>query len=172
MKLSRNQKIFGGFWTLAFAITAGIVFGHAGQPQASKTGAPGENNCTQCHSGTVNSGSGDATLVLGASQTTYTPGTTYPVTVTVTDATMLRFGFQVTALVGGAGATVGTFAVTNTINTATQSGTVSGSSRTYISHKTANSNATWTFNWTAPATNVGTITFYLAGNATNTMAPI
>jgi PKD repeat protein len=147
--------------------TVGWIYAHSSTPIASVSSAPGENSCAQCHAGTVNSGTGDATLVLGAGATTYTPGNLYVVTVTVTDGTMSRFGFQCTALTGGTGASVGTFAVTNTTNTATQLGTVSGFSRRYISHKSANATNTWQFNWTAPPTNIGTITFYLVGNATN-----
>src|SRR3990167_6252255 len=49
---------------------------------AGKTGAPGENNCTQCHTGTAQSGVGVNTVVMteGADVVTdYTPGTVYNV---------------------------------------------------------------------------------------------
>lgn len=163
------QFAWATFFGLGLLATIGWVFAHSAAPQASKTSAPGEVSCatTNCHTGNLNTGTGNATLVLGSNATTYTPGQLYVVTVTVTDPTMTRFGFQVTALANGTGATVGTFAVTNTVNTATQTATVTGFARRYISHKSANGNNTWTFNWTAPSSNVGTITFYLAGNATN-----
>jgi hypothetical protein len=57
----------------------------------------------------------------------------------------------------------GTIARTNTTNTAL---TIQ-SSKQYISHLNASSNRTWTFNWTAPATGSGTLSFYTVGNFTN-----
>lgn len=147
--------------------TIEMVFGHSSQPQASKTGAPGENNCTQCHSGTLNSGTGGVSLVFNGGVNQYVQGTTYPITVTVTDATHPRFGFQVTALSGGTGPTRGTFVVINSTNTSAQSANVGGNPRTYMGHKNANTNNTWTFNWTAPTNISSPITFYVCGNATN-----
>lgn len=155
-----------GFVSLVLVIQ--LVFAHSSSPQASRTGAPGESNCTSCHSGTVNQPSGSTTIVFDGGNTTYTPGQTYPVTVTVTDAVRPRKGFQITALQGGGGATVGTFALTNTTTTSMQSGSVGGNARSYVGHKNANTTvSTWTFNWTAPAAANAVITFYAAGNATN-----
>ncbi len=142
-----------------------IAFGNSSAPPAGKTGSPGENRCTQCHSGTA--GTGSVSMVFGNNETQYVPGQLYTITTNVTDATKLRFGFQMTALAGGVGPTVGVFAVTNTTNTSSQTATISGSLRKYMGHKAANSNQDWSFHWTAPATDVGPITFFLVGLAAN-----
>ena len=165
---TRYLLLLTGFFSVALVIQ--LVFAHSNQPQASKSGAPGENNCTQCHSGTANQPGGSTTISFNGGQNTYAPGQTYPVTVTVTDGTRPRKGFQITALQGGGGATVGTFALTNTTTTSLQSGSVGGNARSYVGHKNANTTvSTWSFNWTAPAAGTATITFYCAGNATNNL---
>ncbi|MFN8394425.1 MAG: choice-of-anchor V domain-containing protein [Bacteroidia bacterium] len=142
-----------------------MVIGNASQPPVSKTGAPNENKCNQCHQGTA--GTGSVSMIFGNNETQYIPGQVYTISVNVTDATKTRFGFQVTALAGGVGASVGTFAVTNSTNTVLRTGTVTGFSRKYMCHKTANGTQNWTFNWTAPPTDIGPITFFLVGVGAN-----
>ena len=142
-----------------------IAIGNASNPPASKTGAPNENTCIQCHGGTA--GTGSTSMIFGANETQYVPGQTYTIQVNVTDATKLRFGYEITALAGGVGASVGTFTVTNINQTRLLSGTVTGFSRTYVSHRSASSVQNWSFDWTAPPTDIGPITFFLSGVAAN-----
>jgi PKD repeat protein len=142
-----------------------VMVGNSASPPVAKTGAPGENRCNQCHGGTA--GTGTVSMVFGNSETQYVPGQLYTIAVNVTDPTKLRFGFQITALAGGVGATVGTFTLTNTTNTSSSSATISGSLRRYVAHRTANSNQNWSFTWTAPPTDIGPITFFLVGLAAN-----
>ncbi len=133
----------------------------AGPPNGF-TGAPGENDCTACH--IDNAGAGQFTLSVPP---TYFPGRTYSVTVTHTnsDMTRQRWGFQMTSLIGENGA--GTFA---NVGNVTQTGSDNG--RSYVNHTNQGSfanqtgGASWTFNWTAPAT-ATPITFYAAGNQAN-----
>ncbi|MBK7709492.1 MAG: VCBS repeat-containing protein [Acidobacteria bacterium] len=135
----------------------------AGPPNGF-SGAPGENDCRACHFD--NDGLGQFTLGVPP---VYFPGRTYQVTVTHTnaDTTRKRWGFQMTSL-NAAETGAGTFANTNN---QTQNGTDSG--RSYINHTNVGSfanqtgGATWSFNWTAPLTNVGPIGFYAAGNQAN-----
>lgn len=142
---------------------------NASQAPTARTGAPGEQNCTSCHSGTVNSGGGSLSLT-GLPANGYTPGQTYTLTVTVNDqsqpAATRKYGFSTTSL-NSSNAMAGAFAVTNSSTTSTGNATVSGASRSYMRHKTASSSNTWSFNWTAPATNIGTVSFYIAGLAAN-----
>jgi PKD repeat protein len=157
-----------GLWTLGFLgvlTVTQIAIGNSSSPPSGKTGAPGENKCIQCHTGTA--GTGTTSMVFGNNETQYVPGQVYTITTNVTDATKSRFGFQITALAGGVGPTVGTFALTNTTNTSTQNATISGNVRRYVSHRSANSNQNWSFQWTAPATDIGPITFFLVGLAAN-----
>ncbi|MNJ84218.1 Reeler domain protein [compost metagenome] len=130
-----------------------------------KTGAPGDANCTQCHSGSVQSGSGfnNVTLTEGGNPVTeYEPNTTYTVNVSMSTANP-KNGFEIVAL-NPNNAMAGTFAITN----ATHTKTISALGKTRVTHKSAGTSLTnWSFNWTSPATNVGAVTFYLATNQTN-----
>jgi hypothetical protein len=98
----------------------------------------------------------------------YTPGQTYTLTATVTQQGRTLFGVGLEALLpSGANAGNLVAGTGTTIKTAT----VSGNSRRNIVHNmnaglTANAHS-FTFTWTAPATDVGPITIYYAGNATN-----
>jgi len=105
---------------------------------------------------------------------TYVPGHTYPVTVTHTNAdpTRLRWGFELTVLDNAsdekAGELQGIDGTTQVLNNAGP-----GSARQYIEHTAVGTfvgqqnGASWTFNWTAPSTDVGPVTFYAAGNQAN-----
>lgn len=135
-----------------------------GGSAAGKTGAPGEGNCTSCHLGTVQSGATEnvLTVLSGATPvTSYTPGQTYSVTL-VMSSQPAKKGFQATAL-DPTNAMAGTFAAgTNT--------SVNGSIKKYANHtSTSNTNAVtaWIWSWTAPATNVGNVKFYVASNKAN-----
>ncbi len=135
----------------------------AGAP-TGRTGAPGEQNCTVCHSGSVQADNGFNSVTIEDGNgvvTDYTPGATYTVTIAM-NTTNVKNGFEVTAF-NPSNTMAGTFAVTDATNTKQI-----GSSKKYITHKTAGTALTsWSFDWTAPATNVGTVTFYLATNETN-----
>lgn len=139
---------------------------------SAHTGAPGEVHCATsgCHSGTVNSGPGATTFEIGAGSTTYVPGQSYTVTVNMTEATIDKFGFQVIALKDNDNTFVGTYTLTDPTNTRLING--SGGKK-YIGSTPCGSDADpvgslgWTFDWEAPATNEGDITFYLASLATN-----
>lgn len=137
----------------------------AGSP-AGRTGAPGELNCTACHSGTVQSGAGINTVTIAdgnGAVTEYIPGTTYTVTIDM-GVSNPKNGFQIISL-NSSNAQAGT----NTIISGSGTQQLNGSSgKKYITHTSSgNSLSTWSYEWTAPATNVGDITFYLATNQSN-----
>ena len=140
-------------------------------PPPGYTGAPGEEPeaCAECH---VPADAGTGQISITAPQT-YVPGQTYSITVTHTntDPTRLRWGFQLTALDQTdekAGNLQNLDGLTQVVNNAGP-----GSSRQYIEHTASGTfigqqnGASWTFNWTAPATDVGVVTFYTAGNQAN-----
>lgn len=155
------------------------VHAYRGGPDPSKTGAPAVGgipaeltcNSSGCHSGnSVNDG--QATFQLLDVPSSYTPGQTYTIRVSLTRTGLSRFGFQLVALDQN-GANVGTLA-TNDANTqliAADPGSWAG--RNYIEHTRAGTTATaanqsiWAIKWTAPATRGGKITLYAAGNAAN-----
>lgn len=135
----------------------------------SKTGAPGEQNCTSCHNGTAQSGVTENVFVLldGFTQvTSYMPGQTYNVSVSMS-STPAKKGFQATALDGSENM-AGTF--TGQVGGGTAVTTSNPLSRQYANHTSASntsSNMAWIWQWTAPATDVGDVTFYVATNKAN-----
>ena len=145
------------------------VHANASGPQPQRTGAPGEQTCatSDCHSSNpLNTGSGSVSI--SGVPDNYTPGQNYTITVTVgTFAGRIRFGFESTVL-DDQGRLAGTITVTDTSRTFLQSGSVGGNLRRYINHsQNGIGQSSWSFRWTAPATAVGRITFYAAGNAAN-----
>ncbi|HEY0727232.1 MAG TPA: PQQ-dependent sugar dehydrogenase, partial [Pyrinomonadaceae bacterium] len=141
-------------------------------PPAGYTGAPQEEPeaCAECH---VPPDAGTGKISITAPQT-YVPGQTYPITVTHTNAdlTRLRWGFELTVLDNASDEKAGELqsidGLTQVLNNAGPN-----SARQYIEHTAAGTfigqqnGASWTFNWTAPSTDVGPVTFYTAGNQAN-----
>jgi hypothetical protein len=138
------------------------------------TGSPGEPTCNTsgCHTGNpVNDPSGS--IAISAPTMTgwqYQPGLTYPIQVTVTRSGNQKFGFGFEAL-QSSGANGGTLSITNGTETQLKNAIISGNSRTNVVHRTnsglGGGSKTFAFNWTAPASPTGNITFYAAGAAAN-----
>jgi len=164
------------FYHLTFALgTAGMLF-FAGiesdNGKAGATGSPGEQSCSQsnCHTGSVDNSMGGSVTLTSSDLVNweYTPGQTYTLTATVSQQGRSLFGIGLEALLPS-GANAGNL-VPGT-GTTTKNATISGNSRKNIVHNmnagaTANAHS-FTFTWTAPATDVGPITIYYAGNAAN-----
>ncbi|MBC7932731.1 MAG: PQQ-dependent sugar dehydrogenase, partial [Rubrivivax sp.] len=140
-------------------------------PPAGYTRAPGEEPeaCAECH---VVESTGSGTISLSIPQT-YTPGQSYNITVTHanTDQTRIRWGFQLTAL-DPSEEKAGTLEpLDNLTQVLNNQGPIPA--RQYIEHTSAGTfpgqlgGASWTFKWTAPAEDVGPVTFYAAGNHAN-----
>lgn len=138
------------------------------------TGSPGENSCNAsgCHTGfTINDPSGSITIFAPTlTNWQYIPGTVYPIQVTVTRSANSKFGFGFEAL-QASGANGGTLSITNATQTQLKTAVVSGNARTNVVHRNngglSAGSHTFTFNWTAPLSNIGNVTFYAAGNAAN-----
>lgn len=123
-----------------------------------RTGSPlSSSTCSACHSG----GSFNVSVsidvfdpALGASVTSYVPGTAYEITYTVT-GNASAYGFQSGALTNSNGAG-GAFS-----QSSANSQVVDISGRPYLEHDNGPS-ATGIFQalWTAPAANSGDVTFY------------
>lgn len=143
---------------------------NTGGASAGNTGAPGENNCAGCHSGggnPIQDGGTVNTLDWGTDDT-YTPGQTYSITLNFADGSA-KNGFQLTALKESDNAKAGEITVTDDTRTKIINGQFGASAgRQYLSHKSAGTGvSSWTFDWTAPATDVGPVKFYVATNKTN-----
>ncbi|MEY2830577.1 MAG: hypothetical protein RIQ33_2435 [Bacteroidota bacterium] len=154
--------------TLAFYNNS---FTSSGTPPSQKTGSSlgGGSTCSSCHSGGNGSGSVSSIVYYAGTTnlaTSYVPGCSYDITIAITGTgtASSRGGFEMDALAGTVGA--GTFSLTHPQSDPlhTQIFTLGANGACEVSHKTANSATNqWYVRWTAPATSVGTVTFYLAG---------
>lgn len=138
----------------------------SGGAAAGTTGAPGESAlaCAQCHSGGTTDGTAENVLIVsdGANPVTeYIPGNVYTVSLGLA-SNPAKKGFQATAL-DPSNTMAGNFTSLAGVN-------VNGTARKYANHTSASntsSTVAWQWTWTAPATNVGNVTFYVASNRAN-----
>jgi uncharacterized repeat protein (TIGR01451 family) len=146
------------------------AYAYSSGPPAGFTHAPGEFDCAECHLPQPDAGTGH--IQINAPQS-YVPGQTYQITVTHanSDPTRRRWGFQLTAL-DDSNSKAGNLQSQDVL-TQVLDNQGPNASRQYIEHTSSGTfinqqgGASWTFNWTAPATNVGPVTFYVAGNQAN-----
>ncbi|MBP6624432.1 MAG: T9SS type A sorting domain-containing protein [Chitinophagaceae bacterium] len=111
----------------------------------------GGTSCGSCH-GNKNTAT---SVALNGLPTSFTPGTTYPLTFTVTNSSLSKAGFNL--LVSGGTLTAG-------------AGSKVNNAKTQITHTSpmaaVSGVTTFSFSWTAPTT-TATITFSGVGNAVN-----
>ena len=182
--------ILGAIPVVIWAYEYGPDPGYCGVPKENGSCAQ-----TGCHVGTANSGSGSVTVTF-PSGTTYTPGAKQHLVVTISDPalTQREWGFQLTARPSSSTSTqAGSFASSDASTTVMCSDSTLDPNRerelvfgvtqtcpanqplSYIEHSRAGSSASvgktgsysYQFDWTPPATNVGNIVVYVAGNAAN-----
>src|ERR1700719_3756294 len=96
--MDRQRKIFIAKTIAILSVVPALIYAHPAGPDPGHAGVPGESTCntTGCHTGTaVNGGGGSVTINAGGSS--YTPGVTQQISVTVSDPKQRRWGFQLTA---------------------------------------------------------------------------
>jgi uncharacterized protein (TIGR03437 family) len=176
----------------ALAIAAAlplILLADANGPDPGYAGVPNElGTCAACHgsgSNSVNTNGGSVSIAF-PNGLTYSPGQKQHWVVTVADPTARRWGFEATARQSSSSSTMaGSFKSTDSftqvicstssfraqLNT---SGTCAASAPLmYVEHTLAGTrlgttgSVTFAFDWTPPATDVGAIKVYIAGNAAN-----
>jgi glucose/arabinose dehydrogenase len=169
---------------VAFFLVAGVallvtnnftnrtVHAFSAGPPAGYTRAPGEepDACRECH---LPQDTGAGRIQINVPPI-YAPGQTYQISVVHTNAdqTRRRWGFQLTAL-DDTNAKAGTLSPLGDGLTQVLNNQGPFPSREYIEHTSLGTfdnqtgGATWTFNWTAPAEDVGPVTFYGSGNHAN-----
>ncbi len=150
-----------------FACACGWLLAFSTGPLPARTGDFGEPNCTACHTGSPINVTGGSLAVSGV-PAQYNPGQTYPISVTISKSGQKRWGFELSVRVVSNGTQAGTLTITDPLNTQIKT----QDNIQYIEHTQAgthlgSSQGSWTFNWTAPATAVGSIRFSAAGNAAN-----
>ncbi len=157
--------------SLLLPLCSAGVFAHSAGAPTGFSGAPGGGNCTACHTGTLNSGSGCVKINL-IDATTYSTGQLIHLTVTDSDPTAARWGFELTVRLASDGTKpAGTLSLAAGESLAQVDG--SPGSIQYVTHTSAGTRAgtsggaTWDVFWTAPATSAGPVTFYAAGNCAN-----
>lgn len=165
-----------GFVLFQFEMSDRPVHANRGGPLDALTGAPAlgtfsaEGNCTACHFGSALNASGGTFQITAPSS--YEPNQKYTIKVNLSRGTLVRFGFEITAL-DETGKPAGTFTITDAVRTQLISGDAFSEfkDRRYVTHTGTGTSASggateWSFDWTAPATR-SKITFYAAGNAAN-----
>ena len=151
-------------YVLIFPITIALaIFFYPTTSISNGTGSPGGKtdspldgqNCTGCHSGTINSGTGTAAITSDIPISGYVIGNTYTITLTGVKANCTKFGFELTAENGNSKS--GDFMITD--NT-----TKLVNSNNAVTHKTSgtsgNTTKSWNMNWTPTANSNGNTTFY------------
>lgn len=152
---------------LSALIMAGLVYDYnyrsvhssSGSAPAGRTGSPGDGiSCNSgCHGSQAGTPSGSESVSLtGLPAGGYVAGQTYDLTLTMTDPSAARWGFQL----------IVEDASTNSVGTL-----ISGSGSAivgsdYLTHSpavTASGSASWDFQWTAPSSGSGDVGFYYAG---------
>jgi uncharacterized protein (TIGR03118 family) len=179
-QIFRLSLAIGGAAMFTFLCVS--AYGYAEGPPPRHTAAPGDTPlaCAECHTGqALNSGQGSVKIIL-AGGASYTPGTKQHIMVQVSDPVQHRWGFQLTARLksnlaqGQAGDFSPTDAFTQIIcDNGNAAPCPSPTMVEFIEHTLAGTRpgtpngATFEFDWTPPATNVGDIVLYVAGNAAN-----
>ena len=168
MNYLKSMLPIWGLFVFLFAASTGSVFAFSFGPPEETTGAPNEGSCANanCHTGNdLNASGGSLMLTIPE---TYQPNQVYEIIVSLERAGQSRWGFEMTAL-DADGASAGTFEVTDAANTQLKE----KNSKQYIMHTAdgsaqgTNDKNEWSLKWTAPAADIGPITFYTAGNAAN-----
>jgi len=160
----------------SFAILTAMVNGpsSSGSP-AAHTGAPGEKNCATsgCHDdNALNSGNAEIGLDLGGASA-YSPKKTYPITISISDPAIKRFGFQVVAISEATGKSIGRFYITDPKKTQLLSNDAQFPDREYVTYTfdgteaISDGNASWTFQWKAPSKDAGAVKFYVGAVSAN-----
>jgi hypothetical protein len=168
MRLQRKQKLQS---IVLILLIVAIAYANSTGPEARHTGAPGDiGSCVQCHDTFEVANVGPGSVRIDNLPTVYTPGQAYTLRVVVQQAARPRFGFQLTSINmdGDRAGTLTPLGADTQINAVTGTG-----DRQYIQHTetgtspTVSGSRTWQVGWVAPSTDIGTVRFYVAGNAAN-----
>ena len=140
---------------LSLLIISGLFANSGGPGQGYAHNAPNMNNCTQCHSGSVNSGNGSVTFTNLPES--YIPGQTYSIGVEVSGDHERGYGFQAIAQSGD------NVAGEISLNSNSSNAEMTGN---YVQHSARTTSGSWVFDWVAPSSDVGEVTFSASGLAT------
>jgi hypothetical protein len=170
----KNKIIIASIFLMGFVIIAASPKRSSSGAPPSSTGAPSETTCAKsgCHDdNSVNVGNASLTLEIGDSITNYIPGKTYSLKIKIAEKSINRFGFQIVAL-NNKNLNAGKFQITDEVRTQAFSNDLELTDREYVTYTYGGTDATnnaseWTVNWTAPNSNIGPVSFYVAGVSAN-----
>lgn len=160
---------------IAAILMAGSGASRSDGAPVSSTGAPEETTCAMagCHSdNTVNAGTATPEITIDGNPNSYEPGKTYTITTKISDADRLRFGFQLVAL-NESNENAGKFTLLDENRTQILKNYLKLLDREYVTYTYPGTEAVskglgeWSFNWTAPAQDIGTVKFYAAFASAN-----
>ncbi len=158
--------------SLAFCAAAAVAYNS--NPPVSRTGAPSEGTCHDCHGSYSLNQSGSIQLLDVPAY--YRVGNTYRIrarisTSNTSGSSNRRWGFEVTAINSSDGTGAGTFANVAGEGTSIGTGSNTLASRSYVrqtdNKQTQSSPVEWAFDWTPPASGNIPVAFYAAGVAGN-----
>src|SRR5215468_7566403 len=170
-------------FVLAIAWT-GYLFAYVTGPDPAMNGVFGSGqtcNVSGCHTGhPVNAPGGSLSISGLPTDSGWTPGQTYPLTITITRTGQRVFGFQLSAVSDATNQQAGTLTPGNARGKIICGGGTVSRSTVQVSCSTAGAiqyaehvdarvvTNTYSVNWTAPSSaSFGTVRFNLAGNAGN-----
>ncbi len=155
----------------------------SGPPSCFAGEPPNNRSCTTptCHDdGTVNTGTAKVIMDLDGAENGYIPNHIYTINISVSKPNMLRAGFQMIPILDSdITVTPGTIILMDSNRTQalnknfSHNGGCGNYEKTWIEHTYAGVNVIdtgfnkWSFKWIAPASDVGTITFYLGALESN-----
>ena len=151
-------------------LIAGTALAFSSGPPNGRTNAPGESNCTGCHS-SFPLEPGENNISVAGIGSAYAPGQSYTLELTLTDPLAMRWGFEFTIL--GAGAVGGDPSVGQIAAVDGNTQTSTAGNRDYAKHTSTGTfagtagSANWLVDWVAPESGTGPVTLYVAGNAAN-----
>ena len=152
---STNSVRITAFLALLITVSSPLSGNSGGPPTGYAYNAPNYNNCTICHSGTVNSGNGSVEFIDLPNE--FNPGETYSIGITVTGSNSRGYGFQATAMLGEQ------FAGNFSLNSNSENLELNGG---FIQHSSRTDSGIWYFNWDAPEEATEAITFSASGLGT------
>jgi hypothetical protein len=154
------NTIFESGTTTAYAYSGGSPGGRTNSPTDG-------SNCTACHSGTINSGTATAAITSTIPTGGYVPGQTYTINGSIGELSINKFGFEITAESNSINAKTGTIILTDAARTAFANGNAAVTHTSAGTTPLTTNATTWSFDWTAPVSGTGDVTFYGAFNSAN-----
>lgn len=151
-------------FVLVISVSSVIFLGNGSGAPSGRAGDPagGNSNCTHCHAGPTPQ-TIPGLIYSNIPVSGYVPGQTYTITAEIVAFGHSKFGFQISPQTN-----TGTFMGT-LVNTSAQTQLVGANK--YITHTSMGTSGTnvkiWTFDWIAPISGSGQVTFYGAFNVAN-----